>query len=262
MAYIYRILNKISKKMYIGITTYKDVRKRWNQHIQTASINKGCPALREAFHKYGIENFEFSVILICFDEDRFKYEIEYIKKYNSVAPNGYNLTDGGQGGGGFKGKKHTEEVKNRIKTTLKQKYIDNPELKKVLSERNTILMKQTDIINKIKQGIYNSKLNKIKQNIHNSKINITSCVRKKILSDETKNKISEGLKTYYSENNKQPHSNPNCTRICQFTNDNIFLNEYYSISNASFVTKVPRKAISLYIRGKVKIAGEFIWRYA
>ena len=250
MAYIYRILNKISKKVYIGITIYKDVKKRWNQHIQTASINKGCPALRDAINKYGIQNFEFSVILICFDEDRFKYEIEYIKKYNSVVPNGYNLTNGGQGGGGFKGKKHTEEVKNRIKTTLKQKYIDNPELKKVLSERNTILMKQPDIINKIKEGIYNSKLNK------------TDCVTKKILSDETKNKISESLKTYYSDNNKQIHLNPNCTRVCQFNNDNIFLNEYYSISNASFVTKVPRKAISLYIRGNVKIAGGFIWRYA
>ena len=250
MAYIYRILNKISKKVYIGITTYKDVKKRWNQHIQTASINKGCPALREAFNKYGIENFEFSVILICFDQDRFKYEIEYIKKYNSIAPNGYNLTNGGQSGGGFKGKKHTEEVKNRIKNTLKQKYIDNPKLKKVLSDRTTLLMKQPDTINKIKQGIYNSKINK------------NSCVTKKILSDETKNKISESLKTYYSENNKKPHSNHNCTRICQFNNDNIFLNEYCSISKASFVTKVPRKAISLYIRGKVNTAGGFIWRYA
>ena len=246
MAYIYRILNTISKKVYIGITTYKDVKKRWNQHIQTASINKGCPALRDAFHKYGIKNFEFSVILICFDEDRFKYEIEYIKKYNSVAPNGYNLTNGGQGGGGFKGKKHTEEVKNRIKTTLKQKYIDNPELKKVLSDRNTILMKQPDIINKIKEGIRKSKTND----------NYT----KKCISDETKNKISESLKDYYSKNNKQ--STLNCSRICQFNNDNIFLNEYYSISNASFVTKVPRKAISLYIRGKVEIAGGFIWKYA
>jgi group I intron endonuclease len=236
--------------MYVGMTTYKDVKKRWNQHVQTASINKGCPALRDAFHKYGIENFEFSVILICFDEDRFKYEIEYIKKYNSVVPNGYNLTDGGQGGGGFKGKKHTAEVKNRIKTTLKQKYIDNPELKKVLSERNTILMKQPDTINKIKQGIYNSKLNK------------TRCATKKIHSDETKNKISESLKTYYSKNSKKPHSNHKGTRICQFNNDNIFLNEYCSISKASFVTKVPRKAISLYMRGKVKIAGGFIWRYA
>jgi hypothetical protein len=27
MAYIYKILNKISKKVYIGITTYKDVKK-------------------------------------------------------------------------------------------------------------------------------------------------------------------------------------------------------------------------------------------
>jgi group I intron endonuclease len=247
MAYIYRVLNKITKKCYIGESKGKDVVWRWNQHKQKIEANKGCPALRDAVKKYGIENFEFSIILICFDEDRFKYEIEYIKKYNSLSPNGYNLTNGGEGGGGFKGKKHTEEVKNRIKNTLKQKYIDNPEVKKVLSDRNTLLMKQPDIINKIKQGIYNSKINK------------TRCVTKKIINDDTKNKISESLKTYYS---KKPHSTHNGTRICQFNNDNIFLNEYCSISKASFVTKVPRKAISLYIRGKVKIAGGFIWRYA
>ena len=246
MAYIYRILNTISKKVYIGITTYKDVKKRWNQHIQTASINKGCPALCDAINKYGIQNFEFSVILICFDEDRFKYEIEYIKKYNSVAPNGYNLTNGGQGGGGFKGKKHTEEVKNRIKNTLKQKYIDNPELKKVLSDRNTLLMKQPDTINKIKEGIRKSKTND----------NYT----KKCISDETKNKISESLKAYYCENKN--HSNRIYVKVHQFNNDNIFLNEYNSISRASFVTKVPRKMISLCMNGKIKIAGGFIWKYA
>jgi hypothetical protein len=112
-------------------------------------------------------------------------------------------------------------------------------------------MKQPDTINKIKQGIYNSKINK------------TCCVTKKILSDETKNKISESLKTYYSENNKQIHLKPpNSTRVCQYNNDNIFLNEYDSISNASFVTKVSRKMISLCMNGKVKIAGGFIWKYA
>jgi len=105
MAYIYRIINKISKKCYIGETKCKDVTRRWNQHKQTIEINKGCPALRDAVKKYGIDNFEFSVLIICFDDERFKHEIEYIKKYNSVVPNGYNLTNGGQSHGYLRGKK-------------------------------------------------------------------------------------------------------------------------------------------------------------
>jgi hypothetical protein len=39
-------------------------------------------------NKYGLESFKFEVVIICFDEDRFNYEKEYIKKYNSQAPNG------------------------------------------------------------------------------------------------------------------------------------------------------------------------------
>jgi len=35
--------------------------------------------------------------------EKYKYEIEYIKKYNTMVPNGYNLTSGE--GGGFYGKK-------------------------------------------------------------------------------------------------------------------------------------------------------------
>ena len=37
------------------------------------------------------------------------HEKEYIKKYNSYGENGYNMTYGGEGGG-FIGKKHTEET--------------------------------------------------------------------------------------------------------------------------------------------------------
>ena len=32
---------------------------------------------------------------ICFDEDCNRYEEEYIKKFNTIVPNGYNLQSGG-----------------------------------------------------------------------------------------------------------------------------------------------------------------------
>ena len=180
MAYIYRILNKITKKCYIGETKCLNVTRRWNQHKKTIENNKGCcPALRDAVIKHGIENFVFTVLIICFDDDRFKHETDYIKKYNSVVPNGYNVTNGGEGGGGFQGKKHTEEVKNKIKNTLKQKYIDNPALRKQLSERNKILLNNPEVKEKMKVK-------------HNNVIRSST-------TDEVKRKISEGLKKYNND---------------------------------------------------------------
>ena len=40
------------------------------------------------------------------------------------------------------------------------------------------------------------------------------------------------------------------------------MNEYTSISEASKESFVTRKAISLYLREKTKIAGGFVWKYA
>jgi group I intron endonuclease len=194
MAYIYRIKNKITKKSYIGESKGKDVKWRWNEHKKTIEKNKGCPALRDAVKKYGIENFEFSIIIICFDDERFKYEKEYIKKYNTVVPYGYNITSGGEGGG-FQGKKHTEQMKTDLRNKSKQKYIDNPELRKQISERNKIIMKNPEIREKIKNGLLNSeKWKKAKQE------NRTGNYKNNKHSEEMKNKISEGLKTYYANN--------------------------------------------------------------
>ena len=243
MAYIYRILNKITQKCYIGESNCLNINRRWNQHKKTIENNKGyCPALRDAVIKYGIENFIFTVIIVCFDDDRFKYEKEYIIKYNSVVPNGYNLTNGGEGGGGFQGKKHSEEVKNKIKNSLKQKYIDNPELKKQLSERNKIVMKNPEVKERMKLGMLNS--DKYQKAIRAPK------------TDGVKRKISEVLKKYHNENKIKP------IKIKQYDINHNLLNEYTSISEASKESSVTRKAISLYLREKTKTAGGFIWKYA
>ena len=262
MAYIYRILNKISKKCYIGETKCKDVIWRWNQHKQKIEINKGCPALRDAVKKYGIDNFEFSVLIICFDDDRFKHEIEYIKKYNSVAPNGYNLTNGGEGGG-FQGKTHTEEVKNGIKNKLKQKFIDNPDLKKQMSERNKIIMSNPEVRENIKNGILNSeKWKKVVENMRSGNHKNSKH------TEERKTKISESLKKYHASNvtivnniNVQ-RDNKLGTKIKQYDMNNNLLNEYTSISDASRKTSVPKSSLLVHLKDNTKTGGGFIWKYA
>ena len=254
MAYIYCIKNKTTKKSYIGESKGKDVKWRWNEHKKTIEKNKGCPALRDAVKKYGIENFEFSVIIICFDDERFKYEKEYITKYNSVVPNGYNITGGGEGGG-IQGKKHTEQVKTDIRNQSKQKYIDNPELRKQISERNKIMMSNPEVREKIKNGLLNSE--KWKKVIEEKRIGNYKQIKH---GEEAKNKISESLKKYYASNVQI--DNKLGTKIKQYDIDNNLLYEYISISEASRKTSVPKSSISVHLKDNTKTGGGFIWKYA
>jgi group I intron endonuclease len=278
MAYIYRILNKITKKCYIGESKSKDVNWRWREHKRKIEINKGCPALRDAVKKYGIEYFEFSVIIICFDDERFKYEKEYIKKYNSVVPNGYNITNGGEGGG-FQGKTHTEQVKADIRNKSKQKYIDNPELRKQMSEKNKIIMKNPVIREKIKNGLLNSekwkkakeenRAGNYKNNKHSEEMKnkISEGVKKHYAnnehytSQETKNKISEGMKKYHASIDPTiEKDNKLGTKIKQYDMNNNLLNEYISVSDASRKTSIPKSTILRHL--KKSNGREFIWKYA
>lgn len=92
---IYKIENLINHKVYIGQS--KDIERRWKDHRTRIyrEENDSLPLYR-AFRKYGIENFSFNVIELCKIEELDIKEKEYIKKYDSFVPNGYNLTLGGQ----------------------------------------------------------------------------------------------------------------------------------------------------------------------
>ena len=111
MGYIYKITNKNTGKMYIG-QTIQDLEERWRGHRSSKS---NCRYLKSAIKKYGIYNFEFKLICVCFDNDMDKFENDYIKKYNTLVPNGYNLREGGNGG------RHNEETKQKISESLKNR---------------------------------------------------------------------------------------------------------------------------------------------
>lgn len=91
---IYKITNNINGMSYIGQSN--NPQNRWKQHI-SVSKSKGNDKksyIHNAIHKFGVDNFTFSIIG-WFDDynDKEKY---YIKEYNTLYPNGYNLTDGGE----------------------------------------------------------------------------------------------------------------------------------------------------------------------
>jgi len=254
MGYIYKIRNIITNKCYIGETKKSNPLLRWNEHKSKIQKGIGCPALQDAVNKYGIENFKFEVLIICFDEDRYKYEIEYIKKYNTMAPNGYNLTPGGEGGG-FYGKKHSQETINKISNFMKNKYSKNPELKTKMSNINKIIMNSEYVRKKIKNGLKNSGKwkNAIKGN------------RRTFQTEETKTKIKEIVTTYFNNNeNITKHRNIMSLslgiKVIQYSTNNEIINKYESINEASRQTGIPKSTIGKALKQHMHLAGNFIWK--
>jgi group I intron endonuclease len=91
---IYKIENKINGKIYIGQTKYT-IEKRIYSHLRANSF------IGKALRKYDIQSFDISIIdNATIKEVLNEKEVYWIKFYNCKSPNGYNLTDGGEGTSG------------------------------------------------------------------------------------------------------------------------------------------------------------------
>lgn len=184
---IYKAINKINGKIYIGQTS-KAVSRRIAEHIWNHSL------FGKAIEKYGVQSFDISIIDIAENENILNEKEQYwIKFYNCMLPYGYNMTSGGNGSRGIvvtdetrrkiskanKGKKRSEETKRRLSNSLK-KYKKTPEHCKNISlgrkgkatRKGAILSKET-------------------------KIKISNSRKGQLLSEEIKRKISNTQKTIF-----------------------------------------------------------------
>jgi len=86
---VYRIRNKIDNKSYIG-ETYKTFRKRYGISWWKSSQNI---FLKRAVQKYGLDNFEISILEYGLTSKRElrNAEAKYVEMYNTLSPNGYNF---------------------------------------------------------------------------------------------------------------------------------------------------------------------------
>lgn len=160
MGDIYKITCDKTNKNYIGQAVhYLACGKkwgylgRWNNHVvkalnYTPGVYKAsCRALDSAIRKYGKEHFIVEVIKKCDDENELNYwEQYYIKEYNTIAPNGYNLTSGGSSHRKSEstkklmseimkikgGHSQTDDTKKKISASLK----NNPEWRENIIQSN------------------------------------------------------------------------------------------------------------------------------
>lgn len=90
--FVYLITNTINGMRYVGQTT-TSLEERFRLH----KALKNCRYLHAALEKYGSENFTIEAICEPLTIELMnEFEAEYIKRYNTLAPNGYNLTEGGR----------------------------------------------------------------------------------------------------------------------------------------------------------------------
>jgi len=105
---LYIATNIVNGKQYVGLS--KEFQKRLISHK--------CAKTKSAFHaaikEYGFDKFVFSHIADAFDlQSACDLERMLIQQHNTLSPNGYNLTVGGQIGP--VGYKHSAETKQKIR---------------------------------------------------------------------------------------------------------------------------------------------------
>lgn len=116
--------NTVNGKQYVGQSVSHRLNhgryrpfgylKRFADHISEAKCNNKknqCSYLNNAIRKYGPDKFEVRLLGKYLREQGNEKEIHFIAKYNTLSPNGYNLTAGGD--------QRVSTLEQRVNTSLK-----------------------------------------------------------------------------------------------------------------------------------------------
>lgn len=152
----------------------------------------------------------------------------------------------------FRGHQHTEETKIKMSVSIK-KYYENEENRKRHGQFVSEALKTSE---KWKRAIAEGRLGSTKPKSEVAKNNISKSV------SEYWNSKSESEKMSKRESHSIIMSKSIGKKIKQYTQENIFIKEYETVTLAAKETDIGRRNIQNVLSGKTKTAGGFIWRYA
>lgn len=133
IGYIYELKNNINGKSYVGQTI--DIQKRIWKHKSIAKTKnyKNTNKFYTDLDLFWIDNFTLIILESCDENLLDKKERYWIKKLNTIEPNGYNILVGGhklyKTENPFYGKHHTTETKEKISKKNKNRKISDDERK-------------------------------------------------------------------------------------------------------------------------------------
>lgn len=215
---VYIIKNIINGKEYIGESL--NVRRRMLRHIKS----EGKQFIHRSINKYGIANFQvYCEYFPLYDkENLLDLEEQMIKQYNTLTPNGYNLSERGW-------------------NKLCDVYLKRPKNHGDKVSKGRIGIKFSD---SHKLALSKSHTGKSLSLEH--KNNISMSCSGKITSEETKIKLQ---------------NHPSKCSIVQLSMEGDVIQEYKSIREAERFTGVNNSKITMVCKNKRISAGNFKWRY-
>ena len=224
---IYKIINIITNKLYIGKTT-QSLLKRLADHIQEAKRWANCKSsgkkfgynskLYSSMNKHGYENFKIELIELVETKAEMNRKEKYWINALNTRTNGYNIAAGGNGGF-FLGCHHTAEARKRIGEATKNRPV-LPETCQKISQSKLGYKHSTETKEKIRQAKLGKKVG------HRS----------------------EGCKKHMSDSHRIPI-------LCVETNI-----VYPSAKAASIATGILRTSITNCLHSWAKTAGGFHWK--
>lgn len=120
---IYKITNKINGMSYCGQSV--NCMNRWNKHKSPSS---NVAPIDKAIKEFGVENFNFQILLECPPDMLDVWERDMINLHDTLYPKGYNMS-----GGGRSGFDTHEETRRKISESNKGKHNYSEEMRRKVS---------------------------------------------------------------------------------------------------------------------------------
>ncbi len=227
---IYMIRNKINNKRYIGQS--RNIRRRWAGHRWSAGKFKY--ELSKDLKKYGIDNFEFSVLEECSINELNEKEKEYIRLKKPE----YNISSGGPGNTG---------------------YCPSEETRKKLSKKNKEYWKKLPKAKKLKiiqTQLTGPTIGKPRTKETKAKLRTKALIQfKNGMPDDTKKKIAES-------NKKAMRGNCNRKRkVAKLDENGNVIKVFKTIKEAAESVHVHPTSVLGVCKGKRKTSAGYKWKY-
>ena len=244
--YIYCIVNKVNGKMYVG---------KMSKPVKYSKSYMGSGKLiKKAIEKYGKDSFIKKVL----EENVAKEELSskemfWIKKLNSKLPNGYNLTDGGEGFIGLKRSQSQIEKHRKAVTGKKASF----ETRKKMSESHKGKKKSAEHTLNVSKALTGRKLSPehVKKVAEGNRGKKLTDNHKKMISKVHKGKLTpEDTKTKMSLANKYK------VKVQQLSLDGQIVATYESIKDAIRQTNAIPSNLFRCLAGERKTHKGYIWK--